>query len=198
MLSSKLIFKLFLTDPHALKPGEIVPVFHNLIQTKAIAEHLLIDVADYEHVPEGPGSVLVAQEVNIHLDHGQGKPGLMYVRKQPIAGDLVARIREVLRFTLDIAHRLEQHPALADKAKFRTDEMVFRINDRLHGPNNAATFDAVKPALEAVLSEAYPIADLTFEHRSDAMELFEIHVRSSTNPGTAAMLECLGFFPAIV
>ncbi|QOV89505.1 hypothetical protein [Humisphaera borealis] len=198
MDSSKLAFKLFLENPSALASGEIVPVFHNLIQQKAVPDHLLIDVADYEHVPNGPGSLLVSHEANIHLDDGQGRRGLLYIRKQPIAGDLPERIRQVLRYTLEVAHKLEQHPSLAGRVKFKTDELAFRINDRLHGPNSTTTYEAIKPALEAVLAEAYPIADLTLEYRpASPLDLFEVKVKSSTNPGAAAMLECLGFFPAV-
>lgn len=198
MESSKLAFKLFLENPAAIAAGEIVPVFHNLIQQKAVPDHLLIDVADYEHVPNGPGSLLVSHEANIHLDDGQGRRGLLYIRKQPIAGDLAERVRQTLRYTLEVAHKLEQHPSLAGKVKFRTDELAFRINDRLHGPNTAETFAAVKPALEAVLADAYPIADVTLTYApASPLDLFDVKIKSSTNPGVAAMLECLGFFPAM-
>ena len=198
MDSSKLAFKLFLENPSALAPGEIVPVFHNLIQQKAVPDHLLIDVADYEHVPNGPGSLLVSHEANIHLDDGGGRRGLLYIRKQPIAGDLPERIRQVLRYTLEVAHKLEQHPSLAGRVKFKTDELVFRINDRLHGPNSTTTYEEVKPALESILAEAYPIADVKLDYRpASPLDLFEVKIKSSTNPGVAAMLECLGFFPAV-
>ncbi len=197
MDSSKLIFKLFLENPDALKPGEIVPVFHSFIQQKAVPDHLLIDVADYEHVPNGPGTLLVSHEANIHLDNDQTRPGLMYVRKQPLKGDLKDRIRATLRYTLEVAHRLEQHPALGGRVRFGTHEMLFRINDRLHGPNTPATFDAVRPALEEVLAEAYPIATVALDYTHAPQELFEVRAKSSTNPGVGAMLECLGFLPAI-
>jgi len=93
MDSSKFAFKFFLENPAALKPGEVVPVFHNFIQTHGVPDHLLIDVADYEHVPNGPGTVLVSHEANIHLDLADGRPGLLYVRKQPLKGDMRERIR---------------------------------------------------------------------------------------------------------
>jgi hypothetical protein len=66
----------------------IVPVFHRWIQQKSFPNHLLVDVADYAHVPEGPGTLLVSHEANIHFDRDGGKPGVLYVRKQP-AGENV-------------------------------------------------------------------------------------------------------------
>ncbi|MDB5295270.1 MAG: hypothetical protein JWO31_1253 [Phycisphaerales bacterium] len=197
MDSSKLVFKLFLADPTALKPGEIVPVFHSLIQRKSVPDHMPIDVTDYEHVPDGPGSLLVTHEANIHLDHGLGRPGLMYVRKQPLPGDLKNRLRSALRYTLEIAHQLEQHPTLAGRVKFSTRELLFRINDRLNGPNTPETFAAVRPALEEVLAEAYPIATIALDYTHAPQELFEVSAKADTDPGAAAMLECLGFLPAV-
>ncbi|HEX8916178.1 MAG TPA: hypothetical protein VF796_27765 [Humisphaera sp.] len=197
MDSSKLSFKLFLADPAALKPAEIVPVFHQLIQQKAVPEHLLIDVADYEHVPDGPGSLLVADEANIHLDHHQGRPGLLYVRKRPLAGDLKDRIRTALRYTLEVADKLERHPALAGRVRFSTRELVFRVYDRLHAPNTPETYAAVRGDLEAVLAEAYPIATISLDYTHAPQELFEVRAKADADPGAAAMLECLGFFPAV-
>jgi hypothetical protein len=197
MDSSKLAFKLFLTDPGAVKPGEIVPVFHQIIQTKGVPEHLLIDVADYEHVPNGPGTLLVADEANIHLDYHAGRPGLLYIRKRPLAGDLKDRIKTALRYTLELALKLEQHPQLGGRVKFSTRELTFRVYDRLHAPNNAESFATVKPALEAVLSEAFPIATLSYSPAGTPEELFEIRVTADADPGVGAMLECLGYFPAV-
>ena len=68
MDSSKLAFKFFLENPAALKPGEVVPVFHNFIQTHSIPDHLLIDVADYEHVLE-----LQSSYFNTLGDHPKGE-----------------------------------------------------------------------------------------------------------------------------
>ena len=50
--------KLFMVDGVSVRPREFVPVFHRWIQTQAVRDQLLIDVADYEHVPEGPGVLL--------------------------------------------------------------------------------------------------------------------------------------------
>lgn len=197
MDSSKLVFKLFLANPSALKPGEIVPVFHNLIQTKSVADHMPIDVADYEHVPNGPGTLLVTDEANVHLDYHEGRPGLMYVRKRPLAGDLKERVRTALRYTLETALKLEQHPMLGGRVKFATNELVFRINDRLAGPNTTETFAAVKADLEAALTEAFPIATLTLTQHGRPDELFEVRIKADNDPGAGAMLECLGYFPAV-
>ena len=38
---------------------KLVPVFNEWILNKKIDDELLIDVADYAHVPQGPGVVLI-------------------------------------------------------------------------------------------------------------------------------------------
>src|SRR4051794_33870801 len=122
MQSSKLAFKFFLTDPTAIGAGELVPVFHQWIQSHALPDHLLIDVADYQHVENGPSILLVSQEANLAFDKAGGRAGLLYTRKQPIAGTFADRLRSVLHAVLDAANRLEQEPALTGRLKFRTDE----------------------------------------------------------------------------
>src|SRR5439155_26999201 len=84
MNAQKLCIKLFLKDPAQLHGVKLVPIFQSWIQMHAIEDHLAIDVADYEHVPDGPGTVLVTHEANFALDNTGGRPGLLYQRKQQI------------------------------------------------------------------------------------------------------------------
>jgi hypothetical protein len=191
MESHKLAIKLFARegqDPANL-PGEaIVPVFHSWIQSHAMKDHLLIDVADYAHVPDGPGTVLVSLEANLSTDRAQGRPGLLYVRKLPLPGDFGQRLRTVLATVLACAARLEAHPTLQGKVAFRTDEFLFRVHDRLLAPNTAETFEKVKPELEAVLRELYPTGQLTLEHQPSELTLFEVRIRNREAPALETLL----------
>jgi hypothetical protein len=169
--SSKLVVKLYVdaaaTD---VKLAEVVPVFHSWIQTQAVRDHLLIDVADYAHVPDGPGTVLVAHEANIYLDELDGRLGLTYSRKLPLPGTFADRLQYVVRIVRETAALLAGNPALVGRIKFKTDEMSFRINDRLLGPNTPQTFEAVRGDLERVWGKA------TLEPRLDEKRLFEVRV----------------------
>jgi len=49
--------KLLAKDPEDVDLEPLIPVFHNWIQGQ-VFEELLLDVADYRHVHEGPGVVL--------------------------------------------------------------------------------------------------------------------------------------------
>ncbi|MBW1832016.1 MAG: hypothetical protein JRJ10_10020, partial [Deltaproteobacteria bacterium] len=48
--------------------GKLIPVFHEWIRAKKITDELLIDVADYAHVPQGPGVVLIGHQSDYYLD----------------------------------------------------------------------------------------------------------------------------------
>lgn len=190
MDSHKLSIKILADGVNALPAAAFVPVFHSWIRDQAFSDHLLIDVADYEHVPNGPGTVLVAHEANIHLDHEDGA-GLLYIRKQPINGASTFRERltTVLIAALQAAQKLEVDPTVAG-VKFRTNDWIFRINDRLAGPNDEATYKAIAPDLQAVLSQLYK-GDVALEHRHDPIRLFEVRIKSTAKPSISELLSRL-------
>lgn len=182
MDSSKLSIKLYARegqDPSVFDAGVIVPVFHSWIQARAVPDHLLIDVADYAHVPDGPGTVLVSHEANFSTDRTEGRPGLLYVRKQPLEGSLGQRLRTVLAAALSAAVRLEEHPSLRGKLHFRTDEFLFRVHDRLLAPNTPRTLEQVKPELERLAAELYPGGPVSLEYQPSDLTLFGVRVKAT-------------------
>ena len=92
--------KLFFNTNGSYSSKDFVPVFHNWIQDKAIDNHLLIDVTDYSHIPDGPGVMLIAHEGNFSLDQESQQPGIMYMRKTAIKGDFEYRFKQVLSITI--------------------------------------------------------------------------------------------------
>jgi hypothetical protein len=155
---------------------ELVPVFHRWIQTAALPGHLLIDVADYDHVPEGPGILLVAHEANIGLDLIGGRLGLVYYRKQPLAGDLAARLRACASITLQAARLLEKDATLGGRLRFNAGELELFVNDRLRAPNEPATYDAFQPTLDGLLKTLYGGAACTVARPTDPRSRFGVSV----------------------
>lgn len=190
MDSHKLIVKFFTHDDASIALSEFVPVFHGFIQNHAIPDHLLIDVADYQHVHHGPGILLASHEANFYTDTGEGRLGLLYQRKQPIAGasGLRDRLAQVVAAALRTCVRLEQEPALAGRLHFRTDEMVLRINDRLLAPNMPDTFRNVEPELRTFLSEVYPGEQVALEPRHSPLTLFEVRIKADRSAAAADLL----------
>src|SRR4051812_2086535 len=105
--------KLFLQNPSGVEREKFVPVFHHWIQEQGLSNHLLIDVADYMHVANAPGVVLVSHEANLSIDDSEGPLGLLYQRKRPFAGTFVDRLSSVFGSALEAAMKLENDPDLA-------------------------------------------------------------------------------------
>ena len=79
--------KLFIANPEAVKLEEFGAVFNNWIQRRVTLE-LLIDVADYLHVHNGPGILLIGHEADYSLDNRAGRLGLLYNRKAQLDGSV--------------------------------------------------------------------------------------------------------------
>jgi hypothetical protein len=138
-----------------------VPIFHEWIRDGTPGGLVLLDVADYAHVPESPGIMLISHEVNFSMDRTDGRFGLLAQRRIPIDGSPVDAVTKTLRQTLEVASRLEQHPRV--DGAFTLDAAVLRIeaNDRLHLPNSDGGYEAFAPivreAVARVLGGAPPI-----------------------------------------
>ena len=142
--------KLFVEDPSAITLTDAIAVFHRWIQTSTVPE-LLIDVADYSHVPHGPGVMLIGHEAYYSLDMGKGRLGLLYQRKARMEGPDVENLNAAWQTVRAAADLLEQEPEFRGKLQFRRDEVAITLNDRLLYPNTAATWVAAEPVLCAVL-----------------------------------------------
>ena len=78
--------KIFVDGELTVDPERFIELFHRWVATQAMAE-MLIDVADYRHVPNGPSVVLVGHEADYVLDNTGGRYGLVYNRKAPLDGN---------------------------------------------------------------------------------------------------------------
>lgn len=165
----------------AFPAAQLVPAFHRWIQTAALPGHLLIDVADYDHVPDGPGVLLVGHEGNVGMDLVGGHLGLLYYRKQPLAGDLPARLRACVATALRACRLLEQDATLGGRVRFNAGALEIFANDRLRAPNEPATYEAFQPALEGIARALYGDAAVTVARPSDRRARFGVTV---TAPAT--------------
>ncbi|HVJ17125.1 MAG TPA: hypothetical protein VM686_16910 [Polyangiaceae bacterium] len=149
MQSPKIQVKYFTQEPVELE--HFVPVFHRWIRDRVL-DDMVIDVADYAHVHHGPGIVLIGNAVDYFMDQGEGRLGLLYSRKRdPLAPE--ERVLDGFKKALNACRLLEQEPGLG--VKFRTDEVLVRLPDRLTAPNTDEGFAALKGALEPVVTKLY-------------------------------------------
>ena len=194
MDASKLQLKIYVTPDSArtLDREAFIPVFHRWIKQHVLPE-LTIDVASYAHVPNGPSVALIGHGSDYFMDDGEGRLGLLHNRKRSgFAPDV--RLEDLARRTLHAAVLLEGDLALTGKLKFATGELLFRINDRLAGPNTDATFAALKPELEALGKKLFGGA-CALARVGGPKELFSVRLTGESAP-LATLLERAGGKPA--
>ncbi len=146
--------KLYARNPEVVDADAYVGLFHGWIQGRGL-DGVPIDVADYKHVPDGPGIMLIGHEADRSIDFGEGRPGVVYQRKRDLGGSLEERFALTLEAVDRTAADIEADPAAAGVV-FDRDEILVRINDRLAAPNDDATLEAVTPALTAALAVVRP------------------------------------------
>ena len=161
--------KIFMHDARAFEPAETVPVFHQWIRD-GVCPEMLVDVADYAHVFAGPGVLLIGHEANYSIDNRENRPGLLYNRKAALGGTFQSRLAQAHRAALDACDRLEREERLRGKLKFDRDALEVSVNDRLLAPNNAETWEALRPELERFF------AGFAIERRGEPRDLFRVAV----------------------
>ena len=191
MLSERLQLKLFLEPSAHFELEALVPVFHRFIRDRVVPE-LVIDVVDYSHVPNGPGVVLIGHESDFYVGELEGAFGLVYSRKRGGPG-ADARLEDALRRLVNVARLLEKEHGL--ELRFRSSELSLRLTDRLHAPNDDATFAATQAEVEALFSRVYG-GSVAIERLPGSKEPLGLRIKTSTSPSLEGLLEKLGGPPA--
>jgi len=176
----------FAADPAGVDFEAFIPVFHDWIRAGA-TEELLIDVADYRHVPEGPGVLLVGHEADYGIDNAASRPAVRYNRKAPLPGSNADRLRQALAAVLNAAARLAVDERLGGFG-VSTGELELRVNDRLLAPNAPETFQAVRGELEAFFRDLYG-GEVTLRHdAADPRAPFSVTVLAPAAPPLDVLL----------
>lgn len=184
----KINVKFFVEEPDEAPLAAFLDIFHSWIQT---ADGIYYDVADYSHMGSGPGIILVAHEANISIDETGGRRGLLYNLKQPLRGSNQDRLRWAFRTALDYCRRIEKEPSLQGRLRFRGDQALFVINDRLLAPNTEETFQDVRADLEDLAQALYGGAEFTLERETDPERRFSVQIRTPMRFDVATLLKNL-------
>ncbi len=161
MQPRRLSVKHFTQGDIAFDLAVLVPVFQRWIQQHSV-EGLLIDVADYKHVYQGPGVVLIGDEADYSFDLRGGRPGLLYTRKRAMQPTLVDDLRLAFRLAADAARKLETEAAL-NGIEFDYAEAEITFLDRLNTPNTPEIFEAIHDSLREVAQGLYQTQTVLIE-----------------------------------
>ena len=170
--------KLYLTTNGSFDSKDFIPVFHNWIQDKALSDHILIDVADYSHIPDGPGVMLIAHEGHFSLDQENRQPGMMYMRRSELEGDFKKRFIHVLSIAIQAANRLRNNK-INKEVDFIHNSFRFMTNDRRVAENTYENQNLYKDKVQSALSELYPTCKFEYEDISKENERLAFTVNFS-------------------
>jgi len=182
--------KIFAESSAGVDREKFTPIFHSWIQEQSGGE-LLLDVADYLHVPAGPGIVLIGEEADYSMDETGHRLGLRYNRKSPLAGDNAAKLRQSLRSVLKAALKLEADPRLEGSLKFSRRELEFFVNDRGIAPNTPDLWNASRGDFEAFLAKIFAANPFHLTPNVDPRQRFGFSVKTEQAFGIEALLSSL-------
>ena len=177
--------KFFASDAQALDILKLIPIYHRWIQQNAL-EDLLIDVADYSHVPAGPGVMLIAHQGNYALDETGHERGVVYYSKQKLTGGLTDRFALVAGKALKAARLIAQE--LEGALRVPGNRLQFFANDRLAAPNTNTAYGEIEPALRTFLNRLYAGAHYTVARETDPKERLSVRVQAEGEVGLDTLL----------
>jgi hypothetical protein len=165
--------KVYARSDSTVELGDAIPVFHRWIQQNVLPDELLLDVADYRHVPSGPGVLLVGHQAFRSLDQGGRGLGLLYTRRTAMSGSDADKLRSAVEAALATCGLLEAEAEFAGKLYFDKDDLEISVNDRMLAPNNDDTWRALEPVLRAAFPQSH------IERAGEPGGLFTVAVRSN-------------------
>ena len=142
--------KVFVDGDLTVDWEQFINVFHEWTAEQSMPE-MMIDVADYRHVPNGPGVVLVGHDADYYMDNTDGQPGLRYVSKAKQNLDNAAQVKQAFDRVASACARLE---AKLEGLKFSRTDVEVTINDRAIAPNNDSTRAMLSNELPGLLETA--------------------------------------------
>ena len=182
--------KIFAREPASIDLGEAIPIFHRWIQD-AVLDELLIDVADYRHVPAGPGVLLIGDEANYSLDLAFDRLGLLYNRKRPSEGTVQDKLLKAFGSALLACSHLEEEAPFRGKLSFDAGRCEVIINDRLLCPNTEETWLALRPEFDRFFETLFGSRSFSLKHVGEPRERFRVEVQAHAAIEVRSVLEAL-------
>ena len=108
-----------------------------------------VDLADYAHLPRGPGIVLVGQRCSVAFDLADPGPGILYTARKGLTGSHAERLCSAFAWCLDLSKRLSTEPEFPQDVRLRTGMLELRFNDRLETPDTPETDAELRPGHRA-------------------------------------------------
>ncbi len=174
--------KIFVDGELTVDQEQFINIFHRLVAEQAM-DQMMIDVADYRHVPAGPGVVMVGLEADYAMDHKDSRYGLRYNRKGALEGSNVDRMNQAYWAARNLCTLLESE---LDGLKFSETEFELFFNDRALAPNTPETLAEARPEIKAFLRDGLGQTEFEFDFNNDPRSLFGAVVKLGQPVAAAA------------
>ena len=113
-----------------------------------------VDLADYAHMPRGPGILIAGKRSTFSVNLNPPGPGLLTSVRDGLNGSLEDRFREAFRRARELNSAVLAEPEFPRELRVVDDAWEVFLNDRLRFPNTAEADARVRPALSAALGIA--------------------------------------------
>jgi len=125
-----------------------------------------VDLADYAHMPGGPGILIAGKRDTFSVNLNPPGPGLLTSVRRGLEGSLEDRFREALRRARECNSAVMAGPEFPAEFSVREGAWEIYVNDRLGFPNTDPTDRPVRPALAAALGIAPELLTRDLNSRS--------------------------------
>ena len=113
-----------------------------------------VDLADYAHMPGGPGILIAGKRDTFSVNLNPPGPGLLTSVRSGLEGLLEDRFREALRRAREFNAAVMAEPEFPAEFSVREGAWEICVNDRLGFPNTDPKDRLVRPAVAAALGVA--------------------------------------------
>lgn len=179
MSLQKISLKLFVDVPGTLPLEPFLPIFARWRENKTHASGW-VDLADYAHVRNGPGVMIIGHQGNLGMDLTDPGPGILYCNKKDLEGTTEERVLDTFRRTLPLARALTAEPEYPKQLAPRPGFWELVVNDRMQAPNTDETEAALRPGIDAALERIFGGGRYTAVREKDPLRRYGFIIHSDS------------------
>ncbi|MGK5093049.1 hypothetical protein WDW89_13660 [Deltaproteobacteria bacterium TL4] len=167
--------KVLTPTPEGFKAEPFLKILNHWNET----EEEWLDIADYLHLQDGPGVVLLGPKRFVSFDRTEGADGILYCQRNGLEGSLKARFVEVLNNGILFAKKMRGEEACPSDVSTETTQLIITINDRKQAPHSEQTARQLGSVIQEALKEVLDGTDVQMSPLADPKELFGYQVKLS-------------------
>ncbi len=147
-----------------------------------------VDLADYAHMPQGPGVMMAGKRENFAVDTNEPGLGILLQTRKDLDGAVEQRFLEAFRRHLRLAARLAGEAEWPSEIKVDSSKWLITVNDRLHFPNNDESEHELKTGLVAALDHIFGQNGYQLKRDEDQRHRYGYALQADSSPALGDLL----------